>query len=150
MGFGVDFGATSIKVVRVQRTLRGFRLVGAARSHIPPGGDRKGEAVHALRDILSKTNPGIGVVGLGGRDVNLQVVQQSAMAPANYRAMMGYELEQRRGAEGELYGDFATLREPDPYNPGDRKSTRLNSSHVEITYAVLCLKQKNNPKLTTR
>jgi len=118
MGFGVDFGATSIKVVRVQRTLRGFRLVGAARSHIPPGGDRKGEAVHALRDILSKTNPGIGVVGLGGRDVNLQVVQQSAMAPANYRAMMGYELEQRRGAEGELYGDFATLREPDPYNPG--------------------------------
>src|SRR5690349_24115893 len=25
----------------------------------------------------------------------------------------------------------------------DRKSTRLNSSHVEISYAVFCLKQKN-------
>src|SRR5438874_10326221 len=25
----------------------------------------------------------------------------------------------------------------------DRKSTRLNSSHVEISYAVLCLKKKN-------
>src|SRR5438874_6290329 len=25
---------------------------------------------------------------------------------------------------------------------GDRKSTRLNSSHVEISYAVLCLKKK--------
>src|SRR5690349_24033133 len=24
----------------------------------------------------------------------------------------------------------------------DRKSTRLNSSHVELTYAVLCLKKK--------
>src|SRR5690349_25179193 len=26
--------------------------------------------------------------------------------------------------------------------PGDRKSTRLNSSHVEISYAVFCLKKK--------
>src|SRR5690349_24019923 len=26
---------------------------------------------------------------------------------------------------------------------GDRKSTRLNSSHVEISYAVFCLKKKN-------
>src|SRR5438874_8485284 len=28
----------------------------------------------------------------------------------------------------------------------DRKSTRLNSSHVEISYAVFCLKKKNNTK----
>src|SRR5690349_23071847 len=28
--------------------------------------------------------------------------------------------------------------------PADRKSTRLNSSHVEISYAVFCLKKKNN------
>src|SRR5438874_8812532 len=27
-------------------------------------------------------------------------------------------------------------------NIGDRKSTRLNSSHVEISYAVFCLKKK--------
>src|SRR5699024_5721203 len=27
---------------------------------------------------------------------------------------------------------------------GDRKSTRLNSSHVSISYAVFCLKNKNN------
>src|SRR5690349_23201140 len=26
----------------------------------------------------------------------------------------------------------------------DRKSTRLNSSHVEISYAVFCLKKKND------
>src|SRR5690349_23352540 len=30
----------------------------------------------------------------------------------------------------------------------DRKSTRLNSSHVEISYAVFCLKKKNK-KLKT-
>src|SRR5690349_23548768 len=28
----------------------------------------------------------------------------------------------------------------------DRKSTRLNSSHVEISYAVFCLKKKNNER----
>src|SRR5437870_10995096 len=28
--------------------------------------------------------------------------------------------------------------------PLDRKSTRLNSSHVAISYAVFCLKKKNN------
>src|SRR3989337_4114230 len=27
---------------------------------------------------------------------------------------------------------------------GDRKSTRLNSSHGSISYAVFCLKKKNN------
>src|SRR5690349_22018150 len=30
----------------------------------------------------------------------------------------------------------------------DRKSTRLNSSHVEISYAVFCLKKKKNKKAT--
>src|SRR5256885_7344822 len=28
--------------------------------------------------------------------------------------------------------------------PRDRKSTRLNSSHLVISYAVFCLKKKNN------
>src|SRR5690554_7578047 len=30
----------------------------------------------------------------------------------------------------------------------DRKSTRLNSSHVRISYAVFCLKKKKNKKTT--
>src|SRR5262245_64501881 len=29
------------------------------------------------------------------------------------------------------------------YGPSDRKSTRLNSSHLGISYAVFCLKKKN-------
>src|SRR5436305_7757067 len=28
---------------------------------------------------------------------------------------------------------------------GDRQSTRLNSSHVRLSYAVLCLKEKKRP-----
>src|SRR5947208_11354290 len=31
-------------------------------------------------------------------------------------------------------------------NLSDRKSTRLNSSHQIISYAVFCLKKKKNPK----
>src|SRR5690625_5914393 len=32
-------------------------------------------------------------------------------------------------------------------DPIDRKSTRLNSSHVAISYAVFCLKKKKNKKI---
>src|SRR2546430_8543178 len=31
-----------------------------------------------------------------------------------------------------------------PRSDGDRKSTRLNSSHSQISYAVFCLKKKKN------
>src|SRR2546430_6868318 len=37
------------------------------------------------------------------------------------------------------------LRERDPQ---DRKSTRLNSSHSQISYAVFCLKKKKNKHST--
>src|SRR5438067_4296315 len=32
----------------------------------------------------------------------------------------------------------------------DRKSTRLNSSHVSISYAVFCLKKKKKKKISTK
>src|SRR5438132_6078893 len=35
----------------------------------------------------------------------------------------------------------------DSVNHGDRKSTRLNSSHTVISYAVFCLKKKNEKHL---
>src|SRR3712207_8294248 len=44
--------------------------------------------------------------------------------------------DDRRRAAGRAGGGPA-LRE-------DRKSTRLNSSHANISYAVFCLKKKNN------
>src|SRR5256885_11373105 len=34
-------------------------------------------------------------------------------------------------------------------DPGDRKSTRLNSSHLVISYAVFCLKKKKIPEKLT-
>src|SRR5256885_13307541 len=38
-------------------------------------------------------------------------------------------------------GRQAALGQPDTHAP-DRKSTRLNSSHLVISYAVFCLKKK--------
>src|SRR2546430_16310101 len=35
---------------------------------------------------------------------------------------------------------------PPPVPPPDRKSTRLNSSHSQISYAVFCLKKKKKEK----
>src|SRR2546430_6436032 len=40
-------------------------------------------------------------------------------------------------------GQVAT---PSYAETGDRKSTRLNSSHSQISYAVFCLKKKKNYK----
>src|SRR3712207_8833397 len=37
---------------------------------------------------------------------------------------------------------------PPAHRPADRKSTRLNSSHANISYAVFCLKKKILPNLT--
>src|SRR2546427_8331451 len=38
---------------------------------------------------------------------------------------------------------------PKPTAMGDRKSTRLNSSHSQISYAVFCLKKKKNKQRDT-
>src|SRR2546429_5977130 len=40
-------------------------------------------------------------------------------------------------------GDLDRIREQIAQNLEDRKSTRLNSSHGYISYAVFCLKKKN-------
>src|SRR6202142_4675833 len=44
-----------------------------------------------------------------------------------------------------LRGDLPGWDSP---RPPDRKSTRLNSSHQLISYAVFCLKKKKNRKVT--
>src|SRR5215475_15099377 len=45
-----------------------------------------------------------------------------------------------------MAGTYTVTR---PFGVEDRKSTRLNSSHVKISYAVFCLKKKkkNNTKI---
>src|SRR5689334_24463143 len=46
-----------------------------------------------------------------------------------------------------LSRDFDKAHNPSaPWSLGDRKSTRLNSSHSSISYAVFCLKKKKKKK----
>src|SRR2546430_6810019 len=51
----------------------------------------------------------------------------------------------RRKMRETLIGAFQQL-----CNDGDRKSTRLNSSHSQISYAVFCLKKKKTIYRTKR
>src|SRR3712207_7332305 len=52
---------------------------------------------------------------------------------------------ERGGTAGSIIVNAIKQLVPGITNPGlkDRKSTRLNSSHANISYAVFCLKKKN-------
>src|SRR5690349_22594987 len=50
---------------------------------------------------------------------------------------------------GEQRADLPNVGDPkESRHCSDRKSTRLNSSHVEISYAVFCLKKKKKKQPT--
>src|SRR2546429_1637565 len=55
-----------------------------------------------------------------------------------------------RAAPGGVLARCSCLERDGVRRPcqGDRKSTRLNSSHGYISYAVFCLKKKNNQSTT--
>src|SRR5690242_21354665 len=57
-----------------------------------------------------------------------------------FRSRTALDARRCRGVEGDL--DTDRLR-------GDRKSTRLNSSHMSISYAVFCLKKKKKLRVVT-
>src|SRR5689334_24838376 len=54
---------------------------------------------------------------------------------------------QLRQAVRARLADLAGIRLVEVVGRGDRKSTRLNSSHSSISYAVFCLKKKTNQLL---
>src|SRR2546427_9479520 len=58
-------------------------------------------------------------------------------ARAGTRTRVRRRVDERGAGPRSGGGERCPLREP-----GDRKSTRLNSSHSQISYAVFCLKKK--------
>src|SRR3989449_3156148 len=78
------------------------------------------------------------------------------------RALADLEMDARRLIQSRLERgrvEIAAQLSPAPDTPGqkisvdqalDRKSTRLNSSHGYISYAVFCLKKKKNNNHTSR
>src|SRR5699024_11219903 len=65
------------------------------------------------------------------------------------KMMIGREIGERYPVRNCKIGD-TVLKVKDLTSSGDRKSTRLNSSHVSISYAVFCLKQKNKNFVTSQ
>src|SRR5690625_6684023 len=68
-------------------------------------------------------------VGLGALPVHALVGPGGVAVPPTHQ-QIGIVPEHRRVTGGDHHVE------------GDRKSTRLNSSHVAISYAVFCLKKK--------
>src|SRR3712207_8574843 len=66
--------------------------------------------------------------------------KQAARKQAEQKQAEQRLVERRRG-ERRRRGT-AQWDQQAPRPPGDRKSTRLNSSHANISYAVFCLKKK--------
>src|SRR3712207_7013599 len=71
-------------------------------------------------------------------------VQQDALVRPERRAL------RPRGRLGEHHRRPRRAEPPEAGRllPPDRKSTRLNSSHANISYAVFCLKKKISTKVT--
>src|SRR3712207_7439911 len=71
----------------------------------------------------------------------VRVVEFAGLGPGPFCGMLLADLGadvvriDRRGARGGLLGSLGATSL-------DRKSTRLNSSHANISYAVFCLKKK--------
>src|SRR3712207_7980620 len=67
---------------------------------------------------------------------------QTAAAHAE-PALRDGRVEARRLTDASRQGDLVEVRaQTHALLTGDRKSTRLNSSHANISYAVFCLKKK--------
>src|SRR3712207_8289002 len=58
--------------------------------------------------------------------------------------------DDRRLLDPHVRLHLRALADPDQVVPLDRKSTRLNSSHANISYAVFCLKKKKKKNSYTK
>src|SRR5438067_5899905 len=66
-------------------------------------------------------------------------------SPQDDRNLVGpFGGDQRGDALADHLGGRVAVDPQERRLAGDRKSTRLNSSHVSISYAVFCLKKKKN------
>src|SRR2546427_1979761 len=68
--------------------------------------------------------------------------------PDHQRAFVGRALQRQQGYEPGAHA--AAPASTRVATRSDRKSTRLNSSHSQISYAVFCLKKKKNKVETHR
>src|SRR5690349_22731139 len=73
----------------------------------------------------------------GQPQTTAEYIQATSRVGRRHPGLVAVMLNAARSRDRSHYENFAGL---------DRKSTRLNSSHVEISYAVFCLKKKTKKK----
>src|SRR5207249_5229280 len=111
--------------------------------------DRRGRLLANVVNIPQLPGGGCRLPGGRERDA-VHWPQRPAAATRVYAGPPLDDLQQRRAArrQRQRSAEPTVLRPADGLPPGprmgdrDRKSTRLNSSHVSISYAVFCLKKK--------
>src|SRR6266496_4136993 len=113
----------------------------ASRPPLGPGLAERGQGCGGTR------SRGSGMTAAAALPPGAQIVSTAACSPAGSRSRpisAASPLAAVTGGPG-AYDGAPVRRSRSPTcrgQPGDRKSTRLNSSHVEISYAVFCLKKK--------
>src|SRR3712207_7813077 len=78
-----------------------------------------------------------------GRCVPALIATLTDLALTAKAADIGLTVDAEEADRLEISLDVVSAVLADPRLNGDRKSTRLNSSHANISYAVFCLKKKN-------
>src|SRR3712207_596412 len=102
----------------------------------------------ASGSVQDRLHPKLGLDLVGGTRMTLQATTEGNRPPSAESLDQARDIiEQRVNARGVAEAEVVTEgnRNIVVSVPGkDRKSTRLNSSHANISYAVFCLKKKNN------
>src|SRR2546427_7771245 len=80
------------------------------------------------------------VAGTGTNDTRHSIHLTKDAGRAGADAYLLVNPYYNRPSQDGLYAHFRAIAE----STGDRKSTRLNSSHSQISYAVFCLKKKKH------
>src|SRR5690606_40273665 len=88
-------------------------------------------------------------------EIDHRVSAEDRVERAANRPYGGHQVHRAKAHEGAHLGAYPrvarfvsrALQEEAGYARVDRKSTRLNSSHVKISYAVFCLKKKRRAKV---
>src|SRR5690349_9163874 len=162
-GEGCSIGPNPVKVAEATagKTIALFALPGAftptcSAKHVP-GFVTKADELHkaGVDEIWCVSVNDAFVMGAWARDQKTNgKVRMLADGSAEFAKATGLTLDltaRGMGVRSARYsmlvkdGKVASLNveAPGKFEVRDRKSTRLNSSHVEISYAVFCLKKKN-------
>src|SRR6266540_3200664 len=133
---GLALGPRRVQRGRPRGQGEGRLLTAEARIRRAPGPARPGDRVRRPQAHLHGHGGGPPRGG-GGRPPD------PARGPEDRRVTL---LRPRRAVREHDRLRSSDHPPPDRDRGGDRKSTRLNSSHITISYAVFCLKKKKKKK----